>query len=433
MMIDLISLIYNIYGTFEFTGLYSFEFVDSQRNTIVEIFMMMPPKSKDMSEPTRSNIVPTLGGNYLLDAGNGIKTMNLSGKLYFPSYGSSSNPVARDTQGLAPITSGLEEFFALRYMLIRCRDYTMTSNSSIDAPISALIGKPEIGSLYQEVSSKIKSKVGALYDQIQLIVHDYDMNDHYYCKVANFSSSQSDSSYLSIDYTIELELYRPDEKGRVASNDIKPEVNFLINAITTAINLLDYPSRLEEIQSQIGLDYELQDTLIDIETNITDLNTANTDIQSGQSAVQNVLPQIVSSMASNISFSLANIIETNLSEEQQEDYEDGNLTIGEILDRNVVEFYNTLQKISLEITSMDGILKSMPVYDTISFNSNSSDYKLTEEQFDDNDSGEIQNEVDFQYYEVLSGDTSRSIALKTLKDPSKFSNILKSTILLKMI
>jgi hypothetical protein len=75
---------------------------------------MMPPKSKTVSEPTRSTTVPTLGGNYNNDAGNATKTITLSGDLYFPYVGSPDNPVAKDNTGLANTIDGLNEFFKLR-------------------------------------------------------------------------------------------------------------------------------------------------------------------------------------------------------------------------------------------------------------------------------------------------------------------------------
>ena len=141
---NLPTLIQHLYkGTFIFTGLYSFEFVNKNRNTIAEIFFLTPPKGKTVSESTRSATVPTLGGNYNIDGGNATKSITLNGCLYFPYIGSPDNPVARDNTGLQNTLSGLEEFFKLRWMLIRFRDYTMMSKARVDTPTD-LMQIPEI-------------------------------------------------------------------------------------------------------------------------------------------------------------------------------------------------------------------------------------------------------------------------------------------------
>ena len=155
------ALIKQLTGEVTFTGLYSFEFVDKKRNTITEIFFMIPPKRKGMEEPTRSTTNPTLSGNYNTDAGNGTKTITLSGELYFPYIGSSDNPVARDNKGLENTIDGLSEFYKLRWMLVRYRDYTMTRNSRMDVPTLAMNASQEVKALYKKVSSLVKNKIGA--------------------------------------------------------------------------------------------------------------------------------------------------------------------------------------------------------------------------------------------------------------------------------
>ena len=106
-------LIQQLTGTFTLTGLYSFEFVDKKRNTITEIFFMIPPKKKDVTEITRSTTNPTLSSNYNTDAGNGTKTINLQGELYFPYVGDPKNPVARDSSQAENPIDGMTEFFKL--------------------------------------------------------------------------------------------------------------------------------------------------------------------------------------------------------------------------------------------------------------------------------------------------------------------------------
>ena len=208
----IISALYNV--PYTPTGLFSCEFVTKNRQTITEIFFMMPPKKKDVSEPTRSSTTATLGGNYVTDSGNGTKHCTLSGELFFHYKGSPDNPIARDTTGLQNILSGLEEFFKMRWMIIRYRDYTMMPNGKMNVPSSIMGSSKEITALYRKVSQKVNQRIGALYDEIQLIFHDYDMDDHFYARVNNFSSSQSDTKYASVEYTIDLEWIRPDSRHR---------------------------------------------------------------------------------------------------------------------------------------------------------------------------------------------------------------------------
>ena len=209
---NLPTLIKKIYGTFAFTGLYSFEFVDDNRKTITEIFFMMPPKSKDVEEGTRASVNPTIGGNYVTDGGNSTKKITLKGELWFPHVGSPQNPIAMDVSNLTQQVDSMSEFFALRWMLIRYRDYCRTKNSRMDIPITAMQSRPEIAKLYAKVSSLVSSKIGAMYDQVRLIFHDYDMDDHYYCKVETFSSNQNDTKYIVMDYTVSLECYERDDR-----------------------------------------------------------------------------------------------------------------------------------------------------------------------------------------------------------------------------
>lgn len=169
---------------------------------------MVPPKSKNTDEGTRASVVPTLGGNYLIDAGNSIKSMSIKGELWFPSVGSPLNPVARNPENMDRFVDGFTEYLSLRWYLIRYRDYTMTKNSRMDIPSIPMNASPEVVELYKKASKLVKNKTGALYDSIQMIVHDYDMDDHFYCRVSKFSSSQSDSKYIAIDYDISLECYQ---------------------------------------------------------------------------------------------------------------------------------------------------------------------------------------------------------------------------------
>lgn len=232
-------IVTTLYGEFSFTGLYSFEFVDKNRNTVTEIFFMIPPKTKNVSEPTRSSTVATLGGNYSVDGGNGTKNITIGGELYFPYIGSPANPVARDSALLPDTISGYEEFLKLRWMLIRYRDYTMTKDAKIDIP-TAILGIDSIAKLYKKVSKNIKEKTGSLYDEIKVIFHDYDMEDHYYCRVVSLNSAQGSDKHIAINYDITLDCYEPDTGQKTAMTITKKSTTEVIDYVTASMLAVDY-------------------------------------------------------------------------------------------------------------------------------------------------------------------------------------------------
>ena len=423
---NLPSLIQKIYGVFEFTGLYSFEFVDKNRDTITEIFFMIPPKNKTVEEPTRSSTIPTLGGNYNIDGGNATKNITLSGELYFPYVGSPDNPVAKSSDGLENTMSGMDFFFLLRWMLIRYRDYTLTKNAKMTVPTTVMTVSPQINILYNEISKRISSKVGALYDEIQLIFHDYDMDDHFYCRVDNFSSSQTDTKHIAVEYTINIECYEPDlGRNGMVTTQIKAATNESIDVVVRLINAIGYEEKLEVIQARIGYNNEFLASSTTISTELENLNTENENIQAGKSTASSLLPIYISSLLNNINTSFDFFLDTFLSSEQQTLYESGDCTIDDLVSQDLLIFYNTLQKMKLQVESLRGVLNSIPTLDSIRYSSNADDYTLSEDQFDSDDASQVENNTSFYYYTVMSGDTARIIALRELKDSEKFINILK--------
>lgn len=419
-------LMQHIYGEFTFSGLYSFEFVDNNRDTITEIFFMMPPKSKVMEEPTRSSTVPTLGGNYNIDGGNATKNITLSGDLYFPYIGSPDNPVAKNNAGLKNTLSGLEFFFLLRFMLVRYRDYTLTRNAKVTVPTTVMAVSKEIKTLYKKVAQRVKSKVGALYDEIQLIFHDYDMDDHFYCRVDNFSSNQSDDKHIAINYTINIECYEPDAGQKpMKVTQVKATNNESVDVIAKQINLINFDEKFSDIQAEIGYNKEFISSSTTIATEIENINAENENIQAGKSTSISLLPIYVSSLLTNANLAFDYFIDTFLSVEQKSCYESGDCTIDDIVPENLLIFYNTLQKIKIQTESLRGVLNSIPEQEEIRFSSNADDYTLAEEQFNNDDLNKVESNTNFYYYTVMEGDTARIIALRELKDIGKFISILK--------
>ena len=423
---NLPALIQRLYGVFAFTGLYSFEFVDKNRNTITEIFFMIPPKTKAMNEPTRSTTVPTLNGNYNLDAGNATKETTLTGDLYFPYVGSPDNPVAPDNSNLTNTIDGLNEFFKLRWMLIRYRDYTMTKKAKITVPTSLLALSPQIAALYKAVSKRMSKKVGALYDQIQIIFHDYDMNDHFFCRVASFASNQSDTKHLAASYTIQIECTEPDtgRKGMEVKT-AKKETNESINAITQYLIDIDFLTVVANIQNELGNNSDLISPITSINSSIINISSENDSIQAGKTTATTSIPIYISNIITQVGSLITALMTTFLTADQQTDYDAGTLTLDDIFDIDMITFYNALQKIKLYATAMQGVINSIPKQNEIRFYSNANNYTLTEEQFS-GDESVISNDAGFYYYTVMAGDTARIVALRELHDPDKFINILQA-------
>lgn len=387
---------------------------------------MCPPKKKDMQEPTRSTAQPTLSGNYIIDAGNGTKSMMISGELYFPYVGSPDNPIARDNTGLANTIDGLNEFFKLRWMLVRYRDYTMTRKSKMNVPTTVQNLSPSVHTLYKELSSKLRKKIGVLYDEVKLIVHDYDMDDHWYCRVNNFSSSQSDEKYIGVMYTIDLECYRPDDGQKALEvTQVKKQTNELVDTTNSALQQLNFSEVFSTIQAEIGYNSDFVSNSISIENIIEEISTENQAIQSGQSTALTSLPTLVSNLMIALDASFSGFLSIFLSSDQQTSYIAGTLTLDEVLDINLVSFYNTLQKIKLYAESINGILNSIVKQDEIRYASNADNYTLTTEQFDSINENKVEGSITFYYYTVRDGDTSRIIAARELNDGEKFVNILQ--------
>jgi len=302
----------------------------------------------------------------------------------------------------------------------------MTKNAKMDVPTTVMGLSPQINALYRKISKKVRDKTGALYDEVKLIVHDYDMDDHWYCKVSNFSSSQSDQKYLAVSYTIELECYEPDDvQKKIKVTQVKKTTNESIDIINSSLQQLDFETAFSDIQAEIGYNSNFVSAAVDIDNIIASIGEENEYIQAGQSTALTNLPTLVSDLLSTLDLSFSGFIATFLSSTQQTLYESGDLTLDEILDIDLIVFYNTLQKIKIYAESIKGTLNSIVKQDEIRYYANADDYTLTTEQFDSGNENKVEGIISFYYYTVMQGDTSRIIALRELKDGEKFTSILQ--------
>lgn len=209
-------------ATYEPTNAYSFEFRTVKGGFITEVFMILPPESYEVVEPTRSQLTKTIGGGYLNDYGSDFKQITIQGNLHFFYSGSPSNKGETFTRG-DDFINGFEEFIKLRFLVSRYRDYTMTPGSKmgkLTVP-TALASNPQLFpvlALANKVRTNLAQNKNATYDEIQMFWHAYDDDDHFKVRVSEFKSSRSKADPFSIDYTISLEAYEVDGNRSGFSN-----------------------------------------------------------------------------------------------------------------------------------------------------------------------------------------------------------------------
>jgi len=203
-----------LHGNYEPTGVYSFEFRKVGGDIITEIFMLLPPESITVSEPQRSEIVPTLGGGYIVDFGNEYKEISISGQSHFFYVGSTRKPASQLGRSfeILPenLIDGFSEFIKLRYLISRYRDYTLTPDSRVISPDFSLRDLASVEALKTFVKGAVEDGDGALIDQIELLWHDYDADDHFKVKVERFSMSRNKDDPHTITYDLSLIAYEVD-------------------------------------------------------------------------------------------------------------------------------------------------------------------------------------------------------------------------------
>lgn len=212
-----------LYGHYEPTGMYSFEFRKvGNGKTIAEIFMLLPPESVSVKEPQRSELLPTLSGGYLADFGNDFKPITVKGSTHFFYAGTSKNPAKQfGTTGSTTAfgdfdpqnyLDGFAEFIKLRFIISRYRDYTMTPDGKLaklpDMSLKELRGMKKLS----EFVTSQRGKKGALADVIEVIWHDYDYADHWKVKINSFESFRDKGDPWTINYTIDMIAYELDTK-----------------------------------------------------------------------------------------------------------------------------------------------------------------------------------------------------------------------------
>jgi nucleoid-associated protein YgaU len=412
-------LIKKIYNEVSLTGLYSFEFVDDKRKTITEIFFMQPPKQKSLEEVTRSSVVPTLTSNFVLDAGNGTKRLNISGNLWFVTVGSPDNPVASEPGDLPNQIDGLNEFFKLRWMLIRYKDYTMTRKGRMTIPTSPMAFSPQLNALY----SKIKDG-DALADKVSLVFHDYDMDDHYYVKISSFMASQSSDDYLSVDYSISGECYERYNISSQAQAKIKKTEKEEVEAISKRLAEVNFSEKLAAVESQLGYNNPVFEPSLNLGDDIESIIAENTNIQTGKSTIFDSMLELIDIAKQHIEDIQVNFLDIYVIDKDA--FSAGMTTLESYVDVDMLAFYNDTQKIKMIIEGMAGIIGATPKQDDIVFYENADTYTLTEEQFTAEELLKIQSTSTFVYHVLKQGETFRSLAVRYYGEAEKATAILQA-------
>jgi hypothetical protein len=190
------DIVRTLYGTYEPTNIWAFEFRKHKGGTITTIFFQLPPESEKVTEGQRADLTATLTGGYITDFGNDFKPIRITGSTHFFYAGPSADGAEID---------GYTEFIKLRYMISRYRDYTMTPGGKLHAPMFSGVGLANVDAL-----TRFVRMYGGLADKIDVIYHNFDYDEHWRVKVDELSIDRDKTDPFSIRYDISMRAYQRD-------------------------------------------------------------------------------------------------------------------------------------------------------------------------------------------------------------------------------
>ncbi len=201
-----------LYGEFRLTGVYSIELRFNTEFSIYEFPFLIPPESYSCSEPWRADLAKTLRGGYLADYGNDFKDFTVSGECWFYYAGAPRYPFSTDISGgIGSAIDGYSEFLKLRFLLVRFRDYlTLDRDSQVRAPRFTLKELAIVELFRSELELLIAKGRGGLSDQIQLIWHAYDFDDHWAVKLDAFDWRITKDDPFTVFFDIKMQGYEVD-------------------------------------------------------------------------------------------------------------------------------------------------------------------------------------------------------------------------------
>jgi LysM repeat protein len=450
------QIIKAIYGTFVPTGVYSFEFRHNGK-TITEIFFTLPPESVSVSEPQRSALMPTLGGGYLVDFGNEFKDIHISGSSHFYFAGSERNPIAmRPPAGANDLVDGYSEFLKLRFMVSRHRDYTLTPRGKLKAPDFSSAGLTSTQALKDFVRKHIKSKDGALADNVEMIYHDYDYDDHFKVKVENLQMSRDKSDPFTVKYDISLKAYQVDTKNADAilgtpevlltsAEWVNDAVKRLSGSHSESIPLTATTEGFRDITTPLpvtgnwndinALDMPRNDTLAVYNANLAELRAklqqANSKIQAGVVSTRRAIGTLDSAIETVIKNILSTIEVLVIPKNVAGDFQNGVVTIDQYASWDTMAYYNGLRRLHVELMSLRAAMYMSQADGEQAISIPQSDSGgtfidvLDSDEFTDQGYGTpvTDRREQYTYHTVQQGDTMMSIAIKYYGDYHKWTRI----------
>jgi len=413
---------------FSFTGIFSFEFFSRNPQTsqlggwLTELFFLLPPEEYTIQEGYKATVTKTMSDAWVDDFGNDIKVIKLTGSLYSYYVGNIFN-----SENIPVNTgiSGLDEFFKLRYIVSRFRDPNGTDNHS------------ELKSVFPEINA-LMALIGsskATYENIGIVYHDYDDNNHYEVIFTNFTMSRSKADPWTINYTIEMKTIREYSGiyslglGRVLKKESLSDI--LTAARDQFYNVIAISQQLSSLPSEISDDWNQV------------VSFANDMIAGVQSLVDNTITdytQIITNALNtrdqlvNIAYNITKVIFSDKISESI----DSILTKYREEDPNYLITNQNYINVLAGISGMNLALSLVIAIDKFVNNLQKkeisvSDLVLTAEQFEKNipnnfvASDTVQRGYvykDSVYYTIQSGDTLSKITRKFYGDYSQYNLIL---------
>ena len=450
-MPDLFNVLDNTYTP---TSVYSFEFRERNSLTgkvgasLTELFFLLPPEQYTMNEGYKITVNKTISGAWVDDFGNDVKDIKISGSLYSyyvgtpakTSLGASSLPpliknlqkqgsdlgnefkrlagsfasqIGLDIPGLE-IISGLDEFFKLRYILSRFRDARSRENLKSD---QAIIKKfPELDLLLTKAQSQ-----KTLFNDIAVIYHDYDDNNHYEVTFNNFNMSRSAKDPFTIMYQIHLIGLKEfsNQYSGIGYAKKKEDPFAVINEITNSIEEINeafleisnlpviFLNSITEIVNIATLTVEnvksiIKNIGIDVENEISKLSQAGEDLVT--SANNFVTAVTENSFSDKVGEPIDDIVEKYKNEE--DDYL--------ITDENILRSLSLGRQMTNNGVYLKGSSKFFSEHvSELSFSQNRT---LSQNDFEieiNEDESKQENSLssrDRDYYLVIQGDTLQKLA-----------------------
>ena len=386
----------NLFDTFnnnyQPTSTFSFQFWKKDKKTkkllpgasgdLGEMFFLVPPEEYSIQEGYRVTVTKTISSAWVDDFGNDIKVIKMSGSLY--SYYIGALPTSKDSNktmsqnimkgnwGQAAVNfgtdsgkvgraftnelgidldipgvvyaSGLDEFFKLRFIVSRFRDVRpgMFEDGSLSRKF------PMLQDLVTEVNNG-----RVLYDDIAIIYHDYDDNNHFEVVFSDFQMSRSKDDPFTIKYSIEMkclnrvqnlysglgEIRRKENLANILTSwgdSLKLGIDFLnsfydvpgnlinlynsmTNSVTQVYNQLEafVSNKLSDYNAVVAMLTQAKDEAMRFSSSILIVETSSseTNYNSENSSIEDAEdPDILSNAVSNVNQIIATLAEMKAGE-----------------------------------------------------------------------------------------------------------------------